>query len=69
VIVGAFLTQNTAWANVEKAIGNLRRARVLNVKGIREIPLPKLEQLIRPSGYFRQKARKLKNFIEFLDSR
>jgi len=69
VIVGAFLTQNTAWANVEKAIGNLRRARVLNVKGIREIPLPKLEQLIRPSGYFRQKARKLKIFVEFLDSK
>ena len=69
MIVGAFLTQNTAWANVEKAIGNLRRARVLNVKGIREIPLPKLEQLIRPSGYFRQKARKLKTFVEFLDSK
>ena len=69
MIVGAFLTQNTAWANVEKAIGNLRRARVLNVKGIREIPLPKLEQLIRPSGYFRQKARKLKIFVEFLDSK
>ena len=69
VIVGAFLTQNTAWANVEKAIANLRRARVLNVKGIREIPLSKLEQLIRSSGYFRQKARKLKNFVEFLDSK
>ena len=69
MIVGAFLTQNTAWANVEKAIINLRRARVLNVKGIREIPLPKLEQLIRPSGYFRQKARKLKTFVEFLDSK
>src|SRR5215471_19844545 len=69
VVVGAFLTQNTAWTNVEKAIANLRRARVLHVKGIREIPLPKLEQLIRSSGYFRQKARKLKNFIEFLDSK
>jgi len=69
VIVGAYLTQNTAWMNVEKAIINLRRARVLSIKSIREIPLPRLEQLIRPSGYFRQKARKLKNFVEFLDSR
>ena len=69
VIVGAYLTQNTAWGNVEKAIVNLRRARVLSVKAIREIPLRKLEGLIRSSGYFRQKARKLKTFIRFLDER
>ncbi|HEY6349214.1 MAG TPA: endonuclease III domain-containing protein [Candidatus Angelobacter sp.] len=69
VIAGAFLTQNTAWGNVEKAIANLRRARVLSVKAIRDIPLPELEQLVRPSGYFRQKARRLKNFIEFLNAR
>ena len=68
VIVGAYLTQNTNWSNVEKAIANLRRARVLSVKGIRETPLRKLEQLVRSSGYFRQKARRLKNFIDFLDA-
>jgi endonuclease III related protein len=67
VIVGAYLTQNTAWYNVEKAIANLHGARVLSVKGIREIPQRKLERLIQSSGYFRQKARRLKIFVKFLD--
>jgi endonuclease-3 related protein len=67
VIAGAYLTQNTNWSNVEKAIANLRRARVLNVKGLREVPLRRLERLVRPSGYFRQKAWRLKNFIRYLD--
>lgn len=69
VIVGAYLTQNTAWINVEKALASLRGNRVLSVKGIREIPLAELEQLIRPSGYFRQKAHRLKTFVDFLDQR
>jgi endonuclease-3 related protein len=68
VIVGAYLTQNTNWTNVEKAMANLRRARVLSIKGMRELPLDQLQQLIRPSGYFRQKAEKLETFIRFLDS-
>lgn len=68
VIVGAYLTQNTAWINVEKAMANLRRARILTVKGVREIPLDELEQLVRPSGYFRQKAQRLKTFVHFLDT-
>ena len=67
VIVGAYLTQNTNWSNVEKAIANLRRAEVLTVSGLRSIPLRQLATLVRPSGYFRQKARKLKTFIRFLD--
>lgn len=67
VIVGAYLTQNTSWANVERAIQNLRRAKVLHVEGIRKLKLSRLEQLIRPSGYFRQKAQRLKTFISFLD--
>jgi endonuclease-3 related protein len=67
VITGAFLTQNTAWGNVEKALANLRRARALNLKAIRDIPSAELEQLVRPSGYFRQKAQRLKNFVAFLD--
>jgi endonuclease-3 related protein len=67
VIVGAYLTQNTAWTNVEKALANLRVARRLSATGIREIPLAELERLIRPSGYFRQKAKRLITFVEFLD--
>jgi endonuclease III related protein len=67
VIVGAYLTQNTAWTNVEKALNNLRAARLLRVNGIRQVRLSKLERLIRPSGYFRQKAKKLKTFVAFLD--
>jgi endonuclease-3 related protein len=68
VIVGAYLTQNTAWTNVERALKQLRRARLLSVDGIRRIPIEELEQIVRPAGYFRQKARSLKNFVAFLDS-
>ncbi len=67
VIVGAYLTQNTAWNNVELALANLRAANVLSIEGIRRAPLGKLERLIRPSGYFRQKAKRLKTFVSFLD--
>jgi len=69
VIVGAYLTQNTAWTNVRSALEELRLAGVLSVHGIRRTPLTKLEQLIRSSGYFRQKARRLKTFVRFLDRR
>jgi endonuclease-3 related protein len=67
VIVGAYLTQNTSWTNVERAMENLRRAEVLSLEGIRELKLSSLEKLIQPSGYFRQKAKRLKIFISFLD--
>ena len=67
VIVGAYLTQNTAWTNVERALENLRGAGVLSVGGIRKIRLARLERLIRPSGYFRQKAKRLKTFVAFVD--
>ena len=69
VIVGAYLTQNTSWTNVEKALGNLRHARLLTIGGIRNTPQPKLEKLIRSAGYFRQKAQRLKTFVRFLDER
>jgi len=69
VIVGAYLTQNTSWANVERALDSLKKARVLNVRGIRRTPLSKLEKLIRSSGYFRQKAQRLKTFVRFLEER
>jgi endonuclease III related protein len=69
VIVGAYLTQNTAWTNVERALANLRAARLLNVRAIRRASLAELERLIRPAGYFRQKAKRLKLFVAFLDNR
>jgi endonuclease III related protein len=69
VIVGAYLTQNTAWTNVELALANLRAAKVLNVDEMRAVKLARLERLIRPSGYFRQKARRLKMFLAFLDEK
>ncbi len=70
VIVGAYLTQNTAWTNVERALSNLRNGNnLLTVGGIRKLRLAQLERLIRPSGYFRQKARRLKTFIAFLDEK
>ena len=68
VIVGAFLTQNTAWGNVERAMANLRRSRRLSVAGIRRVPLARLQRLIRPAGYFRQKALRLKGFVAWLDA-
>jgi endonuclease III related protein len=69
VIVGAYLTQNTAWINVERALANLRAAEALSIDGIRGMKLARLERLIRPSGYFRQKAKRLKTFVAFLDKR
>jgi endonuclease-3 related protein len=66
VIVGAILTQNTAWTNVERAIANLRRERLLTPRAIERVIEPQLAKLIRPSGYFRQKAKKLKAFVQFL---
>jgi endonuclease-3 related protein len=67
MIVGAYLTQNTAWTNVEKTLRNLRRARLLTIDGIRRVSPRQLEIQIRPSGYFRQKAQRLKTFVNFLD--
>lgn len=67
VIVGAYLTQNTAWTNVELALINLRKADILSIEGIRRTRVGRLERLIRSSGYFRQKAARLKSFVAFLD--
>jgi len=68
VIVGAILTQNTAWANVEKAINNLRKARLLLPGKIRQIDNKSLAASIRPAGYYNIKAKRLKNFVSFLYS-
>jgi endonuclease-3 related protein len=67
VVVGAVLTQNTNWNNVEKAIANLRREQALSAPRILQLPVPELEGLIRPSGYFRQKAARLQLFCRHLE--
>ena len=66
VIVGAILTQSTAWINVEKAMAELKKAGVLNPVSLREISIDELGRLIRSSGYYNVKARKLKAFVERL---
>jgi endonuclease III related protein len=66
VIVGAILTQNTSWGNVERAIANLRSAQMLTPAAISAARMARLAGLVRPSGYFRQKAKKLKAFVRFL---
>ncbi len=66
IAVGAVLTQNTNWGNVERAINNLKAARVLSAKKIYEMPISRLAALIRPAGYFNVKTKRLKSFIDFL---
>lgn len=66
VMVGAVLTQNTSWKNVERAIDNLRRADVLTLEAMYALPVEELAELIRPAGYFRLKARRLRNLLEFI---
>lgn len=67
VMIGAILTQNTAWTNVEKAILNLKKAKKLSFAALCRISKEKLAQLIRPAGYFNIKADRLKCFMAFLD--
>lgn len=66
VVVGAILTQNTSWKNVEKAIGNLKDEDVLSPEGIYGVPVERLETFLIPSGFFRVKTVRLKSFINFL---
>jgi len=66
VMIGAILTQNTNWTNVEKAINNLRTAKVLSPEILNLIDTEKLAQLIKPAGYYNIKAKRLKNFIKWL---
>lgn len=67
VVVGAYLTQNTAWAAVERSLANLRAAGVLSIDGLRVLDLDKLQELIRPSGFYSRKAPALKAFVAMLD--
>lgn len=67
IIIGAILTQNTAWGNVEKAIANLKKARLLTVKKISGVSRRRLAELIRPAGYYNIKTGRIKNFLDFLN--
>lgn len=66
ICVGAILTQNTNWINVERAIANLKRADVLSPKKMFQLPEKELAELIRPAGYFNVKARRLRAFLRVL---
>ena len=69
VAIGAILTQNTVWSNVEKAIVNLKAAKLMRPKRIVECEPSRLETALRPSGYFRVKAKRLRAFCEYLNAR
>jgi len=66
IIIGAILTQNTAWSNVEKALDNLKSKNMLEIKKISDADINILKNLIKPSGFFNQKANRLKNIACYL---
>lgn len=68
IALGAILTQNTSWSNVEKAIENIKEERVLSVRALRSMPAERLAVILKPAGYFNVKARRLKAFVDFLIS-
>ena len=67
VVLGAILTQSTNWSNVEKALANLQRAEALTIARLAALPDEELQELIRPSGFFRQKAARIKQFVRHLE--
>lgn len=69
IIVGAILAQNTSWKNVQKALMGLKEKDMLNSEAIKKTDEKILASIIKSSGYHNQKAKKLKKFIEFLDSK
>ena len=69
MMIGAILTQNTSWNNVEKAIRNLKRRDLLSVEALSDISVPTLAEHIRPAGYFNIKAKRLKNLIVFIQEK
>ncbi|MCX7913229.1 MAG: hypothetical protein N2511_01445 [Thermodesulfovibrionales bacterium] len=66
VAIGAILTQNISWENAKRAIENLKRENLLNPKALREIPIKRLSELIKPSGYYNIKSKKIKAFVDFV---
>ncbi|MEE8300406.1 MAG: endonuclease III domain-containing protein [Desulfatiglandales bacterium] len=69
MMVGAILTQNTSWNNVEKAIQNLKEKDLLSIKGLSQIPASVLAGYIRSAGYYNIKAKRLKNLIKFIEGK
>lgn len=66
IMVGAILTQATAWRNVELALSRLKQASVFSPQGMAHLPQEELKELIRPAGFFRQKARRLQALVELI---
>ena len=67
VMVGAILTQNTSWNNAEKALNNLKKSDALNIHSILKLTEKELAKLIRPSGYFNIKSKRLKNYVTWFE--
>ncbi len=65
IALGAILTQNTSWKNVEKTIGKLHEKGLVDAERLKKLPEKKLAELIKSSGYFNQKARKIKEFLRY----
>lgn len=68
VIVGAILTQNAAWLNVEKALKNLKYKNMLDIKKISYVNIDELQKLVKPTGFFNQKANRLKNLASYINN-
>jgi len=66
IVVGAILTQNTAWKNVEKAIKNLKERKMLSLERLASAKPKELEEAIRPSGFYKQKAKRLSNLFKYI---
>ena len=66
IIVGAILTQQTSWRNVEKAIQNLKKENMLNEVSLHKATVKKIEKTIKPSGFYKIKTKRLKNFLNFV---
>ena len=69
IMLGAILTQNTNWQNVEKAIKNLKAKKLVSAKKIHCLPLKKFSSYIRPAGYHNLKAKRIKNFLSFFKNK
>ncbi|WP_448584177.1 endonuclease [Thermocrinis sp.] len=67
IIIGAILTQNTAWKNVEKALENIKRDGELSLRFIREVSHEELARLIKPSGFYKLKTERLKHVANFFN--
>lgn len=68
MVLGAYLTQNTSWKAVEQSLANLRAAGALTIEGIRNLKIPELQELVRPSGFYTRKAPAIKAFVAMLDA-